>query len=208
MNYCRLLKNYKILIEGELSMEKLKELVKKIRIVDFIIVAFVIVALGVGFCTYKGYRQTADKQIEATSKVVFKVYMRGVTFSGDSIPIVKGDKTFISIRNVPYSDLDIVDVKADRRKIVLPTLNSKKVSIVVEDVSQPDLYDVVVTLTDTAKITKDGAVVGGNKIKMGLPITLEGPDYKFTGSVSDIKVIDAVDDETVNKDMNTTDDVQ
>lgn len=189
-------------------MEKLKELVKKIRIVDFIIVAFVIVALGVGFCTYKGYRQTADKQIEATSKVVFKVYMRGVTFSGDNIPIVKGDKTFISIRNVPYSDLDIVDVKADRRKIVLPTLNSKKVSIVVEDVSQPDLYDVVVTLTDTAKITKDAAVVGGNKIKMGLPITLEGPDYKFTGSVSDIKVIDAVDDETVNKDMNTTDDVQ
>lgn len=43
---------------------------------------------------------------------------------------------------------------------------------------------------------------------MGLPITLEGPDYKFAGSVSDIKVIDAVDDETVNKDMNTTDDVQ
>ncbi len=189
-------------------MEKLKELITKIKIVDFIIVAFVIIALGVGFYTYKGYRQTADKQIEATSKVVFKVYMRGVTFSGEKMPIVKGDKTFISIRNVPYSDLDIVDVKADRRKIVLPTLNSKKLVIVVEDESQPDLYDVVVTLTDTAKITKDGAVVGGNKIKMGLPITLEGPDYKFTGSVSDIKVIDAVDDEVVNKDMNTTDDVQ
>lgn len=107
-------------------MEKLKELVSKIKIVDFIIVAFVIVALCVGFYTYKGYRQTADKQIEATSKVVFKVYMRGVTFSGEKIPIVKGDKTFISIRNVPYSDLDIVDVKADRRKIVLPTLNSKR----------------------------------------------------------------------------------
>ena len=101
-----------------------------------------------------------------------------------------------------------MDVKADRRKIVLPSLNSKKVVIVVEDESQPDLYDVVVTLTDTAKITKDGAVVGGNKIKLGLPITLEGADYKFTGSVSDIKVIDAVDDEVVYKEMNTTDDVQ
>lgn len=189
-------------------MEKLKELIKKIKVVDFIIVAFVIVALCVGFYTYKGYRQTADKQIEATSKVVFKVYLRGVTVSGSKIPIVKGEKTFISIRNVPYSDLDIVDVKADRRKIVLPTLNSKKVVIVVEDVSQPDLYDVLVTLTDTAKITKDGVVVGGNKIKMGLPITLEGSNYKFTGSVSDIKVVDAVDDEVVNKDMNTTDDVQ
>ncbi len=190
-------------------MDKLKELVKKIRVVDFIIVAFVIVALIVGFVTYKGFRQTADKQIEATSNIVFKVYMRGVTFSGKDIPIKKGDKTFISIRNVPYSDLDILDVKADRRKIVLPTLNSaKQVVIVVEDVAQPDLYDVVVTLTDKAKITKDGAVVGGNKVKLGLPITLEGADYKFTGSVSDIKVVDSVVNETVNRDMNTTDDVQ
>ena len=41
-------------------MDKLKELIKKIRIVDFIIVACVIVALLVGFVTYKGYRQTAD----------------------------------------------------------------------------------------------------------------------------------------------------
>ncbi len=189
-------------------MENLKELFKKIKIVDLIIIIFVLAALSVGFFTYKGYRQTADKQIEATSKVLFKVYMRGVTFSGKDIPFVKGDKTFISIRNVPYSDLDIVDVKADRRKIVLPTLNSKKVVIVVEDIAQPDLYDVVVTLIDTAKITKDGAVVGGNKIKMGLPITLEGPNYRFTGSVSDLKIIDALDDETINKEMNTTDDVQ
>jgi len=189
-------------------MEKLKELFTKIRMVDLIIVICVIIALCVGFVTYKGYRQTADKQIEAASNIVFKVYMRGVTFSGQDIPIKKGEKTFISIRNVPYSDLDIVDVKSDRRKIVLPTLNSKKVVIVVEDVAQPDLYDVVVTLTDKAKITKDGAVVGGNKIKLGLPITLEGKDYRFTGSVSDIKVVDAVNDEKLNKDMNTTDDVQ
>lgn len=189
-------------------MDKIKELLKKVKIVDFIIIGFVLIALIIGFCTYKGFRQTADKQIEATSKVVFKVYMRGVTFSGEDIPFVKGDKTFISIRNVPYSDLEIVDVKADRRKIVLPTLNSKKVVIVVEDVAQPDLYDVIVTLTDTAKITKDGAVVGGNKIKMGLPITLEGSNYRFTGSISDIKIIDALDDETINKDLNTTDDVQ
>ena len=189
-------------------MEKFTEIFKKFKTVDIIIVAGVILALIVGFLTYKNFRQTAAKQIEATSKISFQVFIRGVTLTGNEIPLKADDKTFISIRNVPYSDLDIVDVKADRRKIVLPTLNSKKVVIVVEDVSQPDLYDVVVTLTDKAKITKDGAVVGGNKIKLGLPITLEGPDYKFTGSVSDIKVIDAVEDEALNKDMNTTDDVQ
>jgi hypothetical protein len=188
-------------------MDKIKEILKNFKIVDIIIFIFVLIALGVGYTTFKGYRQTASKQIEATSKIVFKVYMRGVTFSGEQIPIVKGDKTFISIRNVPYSDLDIVDVKTQRRQIVIPATSSKKFVIVVEDESQPDLYDVVVTLTDNAKITKDGAVVGGNKIKIGLPITLEGKDYRFTGSVSDIKVIDAVD-ETVDNDINTTDDVQ
>ena len=189
-------------------MNKFIELIKKFKIIDIIIIVFVIIALGVGLYTYKGFRQTADKQIEATSKVVFNVYLRGVTFTGEKLPIVKGEKTFISIRNVPYSDLEIIDVKADKRKIVLPSLNSKRVVIVVEDASMPDLYDVVVTLTDTAKITKDGAVVGGNKIKMGLPITLEGAEYKFTGSVSDIKIIDAVEDEVINKELNTTDDVQ
>lgn len=189
-------------------MEKVKEFFKKFKTVDIIIIACVFIALIVGFITFKGYRQTADKKIEATSNITFKVYMRGVTISGDEIPIKTGDKTFISIRNVPYSDLDIIDVKVDRRKIVLQTPSTKKVVIVVEDPSQPDLFDIVVTLTDKAKITKDGAVVGGNKIKVGLPITLEGANYRFTGSVSDIQVVDAVDNKALKKDMNTTDDVQ
>ncbi len=189
-------------------MDKINNFIKRNKIIDIIILLFVIIALFVGYITFKGYRQTAGKQIEATSKIVFKVYMRGVTFSSDEVPIKNGEKTFISIRNVPYSDLDVVDVKSQRRQIVIPASGTKKFVIVVEDEAQPDLYDVVVTLTDNAKITKDGAVVGGNKIKIGLPITLEGKDYRFTGTVSDIKVIDAVDNEKINNDMNTTDDVQ
>ena len=102
-----------------------------------------------------------------------------------------------------------VDVQAERKKVVLPTVNNKKV-MVVEDVSQANMYDVTVTLTDTAKITKDGAVVGGNKIKIGLPITLEGRDYKFTGTVSDLKIINETADAELNKtiqSINTADNV-
>jgi hypothetical protein len=163
-------------------MEKFKNFLSNIKPVDFIIVAGVVIALIVGFVTFKHVRQTADKQIEATSKISFQI---------------------ISIRNVPYSDLDILDVKAERKKVVLPILNSKKV-MVVEDVSQSNMYDIIVTLTDTAKITKDGAVVGGNKIKIGLPITLEGEDYKFTGTVSDLKVIP---DDNFHNSINANDDI-
>lgn len=186
-------------------MQKIIEIFKKVRPVDFIIIAGIILALVVGFFTYTNFRQTADKKIEATSRIVFQVFVRGVTLTGDKVPMDKGEKTFISIRNVPYSDLNIIDVQADKRKIILPTFNSKKV-VVVEDVSQANTYDIVVTLEDMAKITKDGAVVGGNKIKMGLPITLEGEDYKFTGIVSNLQIVP--DDHEMIKNQSTAYDVQ
>lgn len=169
-------------------MDKIIKLFNKVKPADFIIVSGIIIALVVGFFTYTKVRQTADRQIEATSKIEFDVFVRGVSLTGEGFPINRDKKVFISIRNVPYSELNIVDVKSERKKTVLPTFNSKKV-IVVEDVSQANLYDIVVTLEDTAKITKDGAVVGGNKIKMGLPITLEGNDYRFNGVVSNLKIV-------------------
>ena len=70
------------------------------------------------------------------------------------------------------------------------------------------MYDITVTLTDTAKITKDGAVVGGNKIKIGLPITLEGKDYKFNGTVSDLTVMPETNDNKFYDSINTNNDVQ
>ena len=101
----------------------------------------------------------------------------------------KDETTFISIRNVPYSDLKIVDVDYNQKMITIPANNSNGY-IIVPDAAQPNTFDIVVTVTDNAKITKDGAVVGGNKIKIGLPITLEGKTYKLTGIVSDIEILE------------------
>lgn len=168
----------------------------KIKLVDILILIAVIVALGVGFLTYKHFRQTADKQIESTSKITFQVFLRGVTLTGKENPIKAGDNTFISIRNVPYTNLKIIDVKAESKKVVIPSSSGKVPFLIVDDYSQLFMYDIVVTVEDMAKITKDGAVVGGNKIKIGLPITLEGKDYKLNGPVSAI----VISDEKVEKD--------
>ena len=81
------------------------------RIVDIIIVIGLLLVIFVGAITAKHMRSTASKQIEATSKIEFDVFLRSVTLSSTECPIKVGDKTFISIRNVPYSDLDIVGVK-------------------------------------------------------------------------------------------------
>lgn len=157
------------------------------KIVDIIIVIGVLLVMAVGVMTAKNMRSTASKQIEATSKIEFDVFLRSVTLSTTECPIKVGDKTFISIRNVPYSDLDVVGVKFVPKHITLPSRNGV---VSVKDEGQFDTYDIIVRVKDTAQITKDGAVVGGNKIKMGLPITLEGKLYKFTGSVSDLSIED------------------
>ena len=73
-------------------MEKLTDSLKNFKPVDIIIVAGVTIALLVGFFTYKNFRQTAAKQIEATSKISFQVYIRGVTLTGDGIPLRSHEK--------------------------------------------------------------------------------------------------------------------
>lgn len=169
---------------------------KKFSLVDLIIIVGVIAALFVGICTAKHFRQTADKQIEATSPVTFQVFLRGVTVTGEDFPISVNDKTFITIRNVPYTELTVIDVKSEPRKTFSPVSKN----VLVPDPAQPSVFDAVVTITDTAKITKDGAVVGGNKIKMGLPITLEGQKYRFNGTISDVRVVSEtkIDDDGEN----------
>ncbi len=157
---------------------------RKFGLVDLIIVAGVLIALVVGVCTAKHFRQTADKQIEATSPITFQVFFRGVTVTGEEFPVKADDKTFITIRNVPYTELSVVDVKSEPRQTFAPMAKN----VLVPDPAQPSIFDAVITITDTAKITKDGAVVGGNKIKMGLPVTLEGEKYKFNGTISDVRV--------------------
>lgn len=157
---------------------------KKFSIIDLIIVIGVLIVLFVGLYTAKHFRQTADKQIEATAPIEFQVYLRGVTFTGQEFPVKVDEKTFITIRNVPYTELTVSNVVSQSKKILSPT----EKALIVEDPSQPALYDAVVTVNDTAKITRDGAVVGGNKIKIGLPVTIEGEKYRFNGIISDIKV--------------------
>ena len=164
-------------------MEKLKKIIKKISLVDVIILLTIIIALLIGYITFKQIRQTSDKQIVSSSKVMFHVVLRGISYTGTEFPVKKGEKAFITIRNVPYTELNIREVFVQPRKTAV--YNGKDL-IVVNDPAYPNMYDSVVIIEDDAKITKDGAVVGGNKLKSGLPVTIEGSSYKFNGTVSDV----------------------
>ena len=163
------------------------EFIKKIRPFDYLIIAIVLICLVVGFLTFSGKRATSSNQIVTTTNIELEVYLRGVTHTQNE-PLFKADEeTFITIRNVPYTKLKIKEVKYDKRKALVPSLNSKKPYNVVNDDTAPFQYDYLVKVIDSAKITKEGdTVVGGNKVKIGLPITLEGAKYKLNGTISNI----------------------
>ena len=180
----------------------MKKIFGKLNIVDIIIIFGVFLALFVGVYTMKHFRQTAEKQIEATSQISFQVFLRGVTVTGEEFPIKAGQKTFITIRNVPYTELSVNGVAYSPRQTAVAYSKTEKQYILVNDPAQPSIFDAVISVTDTAKITKDGAVVGGNKIKMGLPVTLEGKNYKFNGTISNVRVTSDVNVEDTNETEN------
>lgn len=176
---------------------------RKFGLVDLIIIFGVLLALVVGYCTLKHFRQTAGKQIEATAPITFQVFLRGVTVTGEEFPIKSNDKTFITIRNVPYTELDVTNVSSQPRLTAISSNKASEQYILIKDPSQQAVFDAIVTIKDVAKITKDGAVVGGNKIKMGLPVTLEGENYKFNGTISSVTVTsdNAVEDAGENNEV-------
>jgi len=191
-------------------LEKFLKLIKKLRPLDIIIIVIILAAMLVGALTFFGKRATSSAQIEASTKVDIEVYFRNVVVTSNNSPFETGDETFITIRNVPYTKLKIVNVNYDRKKVILPTEKSNYQ--VVDDLTSPFSYDFLVTVEDDAKITKDGAVVGGNKIKIGLPVTLEGVDYRLNGIVSNISLSKKADggtsiNEEIEKQVNKNQDV-
>ncbi len=172
---------------------------KKLRPFDIIVIVLILASFMVFFATKTGKRMTSSKQIEAETKVDIEVYFRGVVITSKNSPFREGDETFITIRNVPYTKLKIKSTSYERKKIMLPS-NSSKYQV-VDDLTSPFNYDFLVTVEDDAKITKDGAVVGGNKIKIGLPVTLEGVDYKLNGVVSNITLSKSAAGNIVNDDI-------
>ena len=162
------------------------EFLKKLRSFDLIIIGIVLVCVLVGILTFAGKRATSSKQIEGTSNVEIEVFFKGITLSAENSPFVEGDETFVTIRNVPYTKLKITKVTHQRRQAIVATGNQQKPLVLVDDLTSPLQYDFLVTIVDEGKMTKDGIVVGGNKMKMGLPVTLEGVDYRFNGIVSNV----------------------
>ena len=176
---------------------------RKLRIVDYIIILLVIVLACAGAFVVFKKKQFANLPVEKETTIQFDVFFRGITLSTPEMPFKAGDDAFITIRNVPYTKLKIVDTDAMERMTYVLT---QKGPTVVPDVSMPNLVDCIVKLEDKAKKTPDGYVAGGNKIKMGIPVVIEGEKYKYQGSISNVYEVE--EQQTEAPAENTTDEAE
>ena len=160
-------------------------LFKKLRLVDYIIIFAIIVLVCIGTLAVFKKKNFANLPIEKETKIHFDVFFRGITLSSSESPFKQDENAFITIRNVPYTKLKIVAAVGQPRMTIVPSKNEHGFAA-TEDISMPNLYDFMVKLEDTAKKTPDGFVAGGNKIKMGIPVVIEGQTYKYSGTISNV----------------------
>jgi len=157
-------------------MQKFKEfkLFGLLNVWDITIVAVIIALLLGVFLIKKGKMSPSAEVIHNQSPIEIDVLLEEEKITHNEELFVSGEKSFITIRNVPYTELEIV--------------KSEKTAFIQNNTPLPYTYNYLVTVTDKAAITPDGPVIGGNKIKIGLPIMLEGNYYKLSGVVTDIRI--------------------
>ena len=132
---------------------------------DYIILSLLILTATVTLFALTGNNKAfSNSPVEATNKIRFDVSLRGVASTQNEELFITNGETFLTIRNVPYKKLSIKKVEKKKRQIAITSYDKKNGYILIDDPGLPYQNDYIVTLEDTAKITADGAVVGGNKI--------------------------------------------
>ncbi|WP_421654457.1 DUF4330 domain-containing protein [Leptothermofonsia sp. ETS-13] len=90
-----------------------------------------------------------------------------------------GDTTKIIIRNQPFGEVKIAKVEELPRNVPVPQPDGSVKALPDPRPEAGLTRDYWVTLVGNAQITKDGPVLGNNKIKSGTKIELEGLTYNF-----------------------------
>lgn len=170
----------------------------KLKPFDFVLIAIIAAIVIIIGLVVTGKNNFAKTPVEKTDMIEFQVMFKSVSLTDNHLPFVVGEKSFITIRNVPYTELEITQVQYAPKKYILEVPNPKTPFVLIDDPTQPFQYDFIITLKDEAKITADGAVVGGNKMKIGMPIVLEGYNYRLGGTVSNV-IIPGKTQKTENK---------
>jgi len=169
-------------------MTKNRKLFGIFNIIDLFIIFIVFLGVLGLYLVKSGKFKTSSGVIKKEAVIEFDTVIRGQKLSQNENLFTPGQKTFITIRNVPYTSLKIVKAEKTNWQTVIPNPKNPSKALAVDDPSEKYTYNFLVTVQDKAFITDDGPVIGGNKIKIGVPVRLEGYSYRVNGVVSAVRI--------------------
>ncbi|MFN8670714.1 MAG: DUF4330 domain-containing protein [Candidatus Sericytochromatia bacterium] len=160
----------------------------KVNAIDLFII-LVLISTLIGFFWVKAGNSSLTKKVKAEGKALVKIAIRGARVE-DMKVFEKYKKAYIIIRNQPFDNVDIVNVKVNRRPLTFYVPEEKKPMKFV-NFDDELATDVDMVVSGDAQLTTDdppSIVMGGNKVKAGIPVELETLEYKFTGSIISVKM--------------------
>ncbi|MCL1467942.1 DUF4330 domain-containing protein [Argonema galeatum] len=152
--------------------------------------ALVILLVVVGIFFFPGTSGSVAQLGVTTKPIEVDVVVRGLSIRNPQELIKEFQtkkKTDIIIRNQPYGQVDIKSVKELSRSVVVPQPDGS-VKALPDPRKDTFSTDMLITLAGKAQITANGPVLGNNKIKVGMPLELEGFEYDFNASVIDVRI--------------------
>ncbi len=160
---------------------------KKIQInlnfLDLLLI-FTILFSITGYLLAKAEKTQLNKIIQGKGNIAIEVLIPDI-FSENTDLFMVNDKSAITIRNRPYTKLKIIKIESSPKQVIIPALSSSSYKAIT-DPTKTNVKDYTVTLTDEALTTNDGYVIGGNKIKIGNQVELEGFNYRLNGRVINV----------------------
>lgn len=155
----------------------------------------IILMVVAGLFLLPGGSGSSVAQIGASTKPIeIDVIVRGLTVSDPKAFVTslqEQKKTNIIIRNQPAGEVEIVGVKSLPRSVAVPQPDG---SVKPMPDPRPELeytVDMMVTLRGDAQVLEDGAVLAGNKVKVGSPLELEGQTYRFNAPVVGVRILES-----------------
>jgi Domain of unknown function (DUF4330) len=99
----------------------------------------------------------------------------------------KDGKTQVIIRKEPYGEIKIKSIQELPRTLSVPQPDGSLKEL-VDPRTNNFSTDMLLTLEGKAKLTETGPVLGNSKVKIGMPLELEGFNYNFNATIIDIRL--------------------
>lgn len=144
-----------------------------------------LVALGI-LLVQSGAHVTSGQVVEGKTDIDVTLFLRNVKTLEPQL-FKAGESLHITVRNQPRGNVEILNSTVTPKQALVGLPNGK--AALVNDAADPYGYDYLVTIRDHAVVTQDGYVTNGIKVKVGMPIEVEGFSYRLPALVASIQPV-------------------